>query len=270
MLTQELDVQYGAKRIFKNTLSDIENFIVWASKKLDDTSLPTLFVVEATGVYYENLAYILSDTNLRVSVLLPNKAKAFAVSLDTKSKTDELDAIMLCRMGLERTLPVWRAPDTTLREIKLLTRERSQYQKKKTVAMNQLHAYKSGFGIPKVIIERLEQEIEFLFGTIEIIEQQLSALVEQEKELKQTIDRITKVPGLGAISVLTVLAETNNFSLVNNIKQLVSYSGLDVQLNQSGKSSKRARISKKGHRFLWIKQVMEYNFFHIFYFLEHI
>ncbi|UZR99077.1 transposase [Chondrinema litorale] len=151
-------------------------------------------------------------------------------------------------MGLERTLPIWQAPDTTLREIKLLTRERSQYQKKKTAAINQLHAYKNGFDVPKIIIERLEQEIESLLDTIVIIEQQLSVLVEQEKDIKQTIDRITKVPGLGVISVLTVLAETNNFSLVNNIKQLVSYAGLDVQLNQSGKSSKRARISKKGHR----------------------
>lgn len=247
MLTQELSAEYGSKRTFKNTLKGIESFLIWVGQQEQTVSVPSIFVVEATGVYYENLAYILSSKHLQVSVLLPNKAKAFAASLDIKSKTDELDAIMLCRMGLERNLPVWQAPDATLREIKLLTRERSQYQKKKTKATNQLHAYRSGFEVPNIITERLEQEIKFLIDTIKAIEEQLSLLVLQQEELQQTVDRITKVPGLGTISVLTVLAETNNFALVKNIKQLTSYAGLDVQLNQSGKSSKKSKISKKGN-----------------------
>lgn len=247
LLTQELTIKYGAKRTFINTIKGIEDFLVWVAQQVQNNSISNIFVVEATGVYYENLAYILSEDNLQVSVLLPNKAKAFAESLQIKSKTDELDAMMLCRMGLERKLPVWKAPDASLREIKLLTRERSQYQKKKTKATNQLHAYRSGFEVPSLIIERLEQEIKFLVETIEAIEIQLSTLLKQQKELKQAVDRIIKVPGLGVISVLTVLAETHNFALVNNIKQLVSYAGLDVQLNQSGKSNKKAKISKKGN-----------------------
>jgi transposase len=247
MLTQGLSVEYGAKRTFKNTLKGIESFLAWVDLQAQTDSVSIIFVVEATGVYYENLAYILSDSDLQVSVLLPNKAKAFAASLDIKSKTDELDATMLCRMGLERNLPVWQAPDTTLREIKLLTRERGQYQKKKTKATNQLHAYRSSFEVPNIIIERLEQEIKFLMDTIGAIEEQLALLVSKQEGLQQSVDRITKVPGLGMISVLTVLAETNNFALVKNIKQLVSYAGLDVQLNQSGKSNKKSKISKKGN-----------------------
>ena len=243
-LDEGLNIQYGKRRSFNNNRSGIADFKLWAEKQGLNSAC---YIIEATGVYYENLAYSLSDSQMKTSVLLPNKARAFAQSLDIKSKTDELDAMALCRMGLERQLPEWKAPDKTLREIKLLTRERSQYQKKKTMASNQLHAYKSAYSVPKAIIARLEKEIEFLISMIAEIEQALEELTFKHKELSECVPRIMGIPGVGLISAITVIAETNQFALVRNIKQLVSYAGLDVQLKQSGRSSKKARISKKGN-----------------------
>ena len=243
-LSKSLEVNYGQRRNFKNNKSGIADFKLWAEKQGLDSAC---FIIEDTGVYYEHLAYSLADSQMRISVLLPNKARAFAQSLDIKSKTDELDAIVLCRMGLERQLPEWKAPDKTLREIKLLTRERGQYQKKKVIASNQLHAYKSAYNVPEAIIARLEKEIEFLADMIAEIEKALEELTSKHKQLRESIPRIMGIPGVGLISALTVIAETNQFALVHNIKQLISYAGLDVQLRQSGRSSKKARISKKGN-----------------------
>lgn len=69
-------------------------------------------MVEATGVYYEELAYFLANKQQLLSVVLPNKVKPFARSTELKSKTDQLDARLLARLGLERSLPAWqpRAP----------------------------------------------------------------------------------------------------------------------------------------------------------------
>lgn len=69
-------------------------------------AVPLWFVVEATGVYYEELAYFLAEQQL-LSVLLPNKGKHVARSTERKSKTDPLDVRLLCRLGLERALPAW-------------------------------------------------------------------------------------------------------------------------------------------------------------------
>jgi len=49
--------------------------------------------MEATSVYYENLVYFLwQKDDFIVRVVLPNKVKNYAKSLDFESKTDKIDA----------------------------------------------------------------------------------------------------------------------------------------------------------------------------------
>ena len=151
-------------------------------------------------------------------------------------------------MGLERKLPVWRAPDSTLRELKSLTRERSQYQKEKVKALNQLHAYNSAYRINKKIISRTKKKIKFFEKMILEIEEHIDLLIEKSEELSNKIEKIVTIPGVRKVSAVTVIAETNGFALIKNAKQLVSYAGLDVVQKQSGTSiNKKTRISKKGN-----------------------
>ena len=50
---------------------------------------------------YRGLAYFLDDNDQYVSVVLPNKTKAFVQSYNIKTKNDNVDAKLLARMGLE-------------------------------------------------------------------------------------------------------------------------------------------------------------------------
>lgn len=57
------------------------------------------------------------------------------------------------------------------------------------------------------------------------------------------------LPGIGELTAIVILAETNGFELIRNKKQLTSYAGLDVKEKQSGTSIKaKPRISKKDNR----------------------
>ena len=49
----------------------------------------------------------------------------------------------------------------------------------------------------------------------------------KEKE----IDRMMTIPGIGELTAVIILAETNGFELIRNKKQLTSYAGLDVKKN---------------------------------------
>ncbi|OAV67025.1 Transposase IS116/IS110/IS902 family protein [Bacteroidales bacterium Barb6XT] len=89
-------------------------------------------------------------------------------------------------------------------------------------------------------------QIEFYTQAAEEIETEIRKLAEEDRELKEKVDRITKVKGLGLITVVTVLCETNGFRLFDNIRQAVSYAGLDVVLKESGKFKGRTGISKRG------------------------
>ena len=67
--------------------------------------------------------------------------------------------------------------------------------------------------------------------------------------MAKEVQNISTIPGVGELTAVTVLAETNGFELIRNKKQLTSYAGLDVIEKTSGTSIKgKTRISKKGNR----------------------
>ncbi len=59
----------------------------------------------------------------------------------------------------------------------------------------------------------------------------MAQLVEADAELKRKLEHITHIKGVGLMSAITVIAETNGFVLIENSKQLVSYAGYDVVEN---------------------------------------
>ena len=89
---------------FKNSTSGFNKLIEWKNKKIISENIHLSFVMETTGVYYENLAYFLYQNNYNVSVVLANKIFNYAKSLETKSKTDPIDAASITSFGLEVVL----------------------------------------------------------------------------------------------------------------------------------------------------------------------
>ena len=142
MLSQQL--HFGKEMTFANTASGFVALLGWVAKQYVSNS-PLWFVVEATGVYYEELAYFLADNQQLLSVLLPNKVKHFARSTELKSKTDQLDARLLCRLGLERALLAWQPPTPALRQLRALARERQVLVRQAAQLKIRAHAYQRSY-----------------------------------------------------------------------------------------------------------------------------
>jgi transposase len=64
-----------------------------------DKDISVSFAMEATGIYYEQLAYHLHSLGKRVSVILANKGAHFTKSLNIKTKTDDIDAGVIAMMS---------------------------------------------------------------------------------------------------------------------------------------------------------------------------
>jgi transposase len=231
---------------FSNTTNGFKEFLVWKNKHWLK-GIPLWYVMEATGVYYENLAYFIVDHKENVAVLLPNKAKHYAKSLDIKTKTDKIDAAMLCRIGLERLLPTWKLPSTQMKIIKSISREYRSLKNEGTRIKAKLHACKYSYKPEPTTIRRLKTQLALIENQLKEVLKELKLCVKQDANLCQKVKDIEQVKGLGFITIITVLAETNGFASVENNKQLASYCGLDVVMNQSGKHYGRTRISKKGN-----------------------
>lgn len=246
VLTDAYKVTHKFSKVFTNNAKGFEEFQLWWQSKTID-SVPLSFTMEATGVYYENLAYNLYEKNQTVYVVLPNKAKKFLNSLDTKSKTDKLDAKGLGCMGVERQLIVWEPISGQLKPIKSLTRERERLLRQRTMAKNHLHALKHSHQADEGSIRREVQFIDFIDMQIDEIDFELHELVKNDEKLNAKIEILDSIPGIGWLTAIIIAAETNGFASFKNVRQLTSYAGYDVQLRESGSWKGKSRISKKGN-----------------------
>jgi transposase len=233
---------------FTNGTKGFTKLLEWSKKKNDPAEI--FFLMEATGVYYENLAYWLHEKNLCLSVVLPNKVNYFAKSHNIKTKTDSVDAKLLCRMGLERKLDHWNIPSLQMRTLKILTRDYRSLKAKVTMTKNQLHAKDNSHKCPATVVKRLKQQIRLLEKQISQVEDEIKLVVKNDNALNERIRKMETIPGVGFMTIACILGETNAFALVRNSKQLVSYCGFDIQHRQSGLHAGKTTISKKGNSFI--------------------
>lgn len=235
---------------FKNNSQGHKKLLSWALKSRISEETPLWFVMEATGIYYENLAFYLAESNQNVAVLLPNKSKNFSKTLEVKSKTDSIDAKILARFGLEKQLKKWEIPPEIMRSLKSLTREYHNLKDMSTQVKNQIHAKKSSYNPDRNSLVRLEQQLSLFKKQEKQILEEINLLIDKVPEMREKIAKIDNVKGIGLITIVTVLAETNCFALINNQKQLTSYAGMDVVHKESGFKKHKTCISKKGNKHL--------------------
>ena len=75
----EQRIKIKSSRAFDNTPKGFETFRFWVEKHRKE-ALEVFYTMEATGVYYEQLAWFLHMNNSKVSVILPNKGKMYLKS----------------------------------------------------------------------------------------------------------------------------------------------------------------------------------------------
>jgi len=241
---------FTEKRTFDNNKTG-HNQLLKRVRKHTNNNVSILYNMEATGVYYESLAYHLNTLNKDISVVLLNTASHYIKSLNVKSKTDEIDAQVLAQMGCERNLCKWTAPKELFKELKALGRLHHTFGHDKTMAINRLKQIKSGN-------KPLEEAIKFHQSSIKRIKKQQGLVIAKMITLAKTDEKIwskmcnlTTIYGIAIKTVLVVVSELNGFTMINNVRQLVSFCGLDVVQTQSGTSvNGKSRISKKGNSFV--------------------
>ncbi|MGE6353898.1 IS110 family transposase [Flavobacterium sp. NPDC079362] len=210
-----------------------------------------MYVMEATGVYHQRFAYYLDQNDYQVSIVLPNKISNYIRSLDLKTITDKTCSQAIAQFGLERQLDLWKRPKRVYKNLQQLPRERDQIVTERVVVKNQLHAELSEAEPNENSLKRIKSRIRFLTSQEQEIKEEINDIVRSDENLKKEIDIICTLPGIGELTAVIILAETNGFELIRNKKQLASYAGLDVKEKQSGTSIKgKSRISKRGNRSL--------------------
>ena len=239
-----------ANKTFANKESGFIALTGWV-KKMMNGQTAVRYVMEATGVYHEKLAYYLDGQSFDVSVVLPNKLSNYFKTLDVKTVTDKTASEAIAQFGLERQLENWKRPKEVFRKLRQVVRERDQIVVERTLVKNQLHAEEAEAEPNANSLKRLKKRIALLDRQEQEIKEEINGLLKKDKEVTQTVSRICTIPGIACLTAVSILAETNGFELVRNRRQLASYAGFDVKEKLSGTSVKgKPRISKKGNKYL--------------------
>lgn len=247
-MDQQASTHIYAYKVFVNNEKGFTAMILWV-KKNTDNDFPLRYVMEATGVYHEALAYFLADRNYAVSIIMPNKVSNFFRTLEIKTVTDKSMSEAITLFGLEKKVDDWIQPKRIFRELRQVTRERDQLVAERTMLKNQLHAEQVEAYPSEQTINRIKIRIRMVNSQLKETLAEITASTNNDKEINQSVKLLTSIPGIGLLTAAVIMAETNGFELIRSKKQLTSYAGLDVKEKESGTSVKgKPRISKRGNR----------------------
>jgi transposase len=250
VLTRKFEMETHVQQVYTNDKKGWVTLSAWLGKQLKPGEEPLHCTMEATGVYYENLAHYLHGQNYKVHVVLANHSKSYGRSLGIKSKTDKIDARTLSKMGLERTLREWTPPGTVLIKLKQMIRERERFVNIRTVLKNSLHSCEYRAFPHASTADRTNGAISFIKGQIRLINGEIASVMQTDEEIKRKLPYLLSIPGVGVLTAATVISETRGFAGTVNCRQIAGYCGLDVQIAESGTWKGQSRISKKGNSHL--------------------
>lgn len=243
---EKIDVAFQPKKgkwrdkVFPNTRSGFEQLRAW----LAALGISSAHVcMEATNVYWENLAEDLADHGFKVSVVNPFLIKRYAESIGVRSKTDRVDARVIAQFCSERTPEPWEPLSPAARQLRALVLRRMSLIDLRTQEQNRLGT---------VSTEQVQRSIQHVIGhlnqEIKDIEQQISDHIDGDPMLKQQRKLLDSIPGFGPVTTSAMLCQFGGELRFSKSSQAVAYAGLDVRRHESG-TSVRANpgISRKGH-----------------------
>jgi len=198
--------------------------LVWRIQQIS----PALIVMEATGGYETLAASALGVAGEPLAIVNPRQARDFAKSLGRLAKTDKIDASMLAHFG-EATRPkVSKLPDKQTESLQAMLVRRRQL-------INMLVAEKNRYGMTH------ESQRESVLKHIEWLEAELA---EQDEALQEELQQspvwqekekvLQSVPGVGPVTVMTLLAELPELGQINR-KKIAALVGVAPYNCDSGK-----------------------------------
>jgi len=244
--------QVISRKTFKNKPSGFKACMSWLARHTGKKPAPVRMNMEATGVYYEPLALFVREhhSQIHLSVVLPSQSKRYIESRGLRSKTDKIDAYGLALMGAERKLAAWKGIDPFWRKLRVYTRTRAELLNQRTQLGNQLHALgHSGMETPKAD-HALRECIQTISGQIDELTKLIGKQLRSRKDLRAQIACLRSIPGIGTLTIACILAETNGFAEFHRISQLISFSGYDVKIKESGKWAGKPKLSKQGSKYI--------------------
>ena len=222
----------GEKRVreWANDPAGREQLSEWVVKQE-----PKLVVLEATGGYEAALVSELLERGLDVAIVNPTRVRAFARAEGLLAKTDKIDARMIARFGAMMKPKAQARRDEAQVELNQWVTRRRQVVEMRVAEKNRLDT------APERIKADIERHIEWMTTEIEALEKLINQAMIDNPVWREIARRVDTVPGIGAITASTLVAELPELGHLNRQK-IAALVGLAPFNHDSGKYRGKRRI----------------------------
>lgn len=226
------------KHIFENTPKGYRLLDNWL--KSLGVAEEVHICLEATGRYSEPVAEFLYEKGYRVSLVNPLSVHEFGKAQLRRNKTDAADSCLLADFCLAMEPGNWHPLPPEIKHLQALTRRIEVLEQILLSEQNRLSE-----SAPREVKPSLRRMIENLEQEIAEVKKLIKEHIDNNPDLKQQIELLQSIPGIGEKTARTLLAELE-FSAFDSARSLAAHVGLTPRKTQSGSSLDRTRLSKLG------------------------
>jgi transposase len=194
-----------------------------------------LVVLEASGGIEAALVSDLVEAAIPVAVVNPTRVRAFARAEGQLAKTDRIDAQVIARFGTTMRPRAKAIRDQAQLALSQQVTRRRQMVQMVTAEKNRAQ---TALGAMK---EQIERHIAWLQAEIGHLENEINQAIIADPVWQETAERLQSMPGVGAITAATLVAELPELGRLNRQK-IAALVGLAPFNHDSGKRRGQRRI----------------------------
>ena len=221
--------------------------------KYVDSMEEVLIVFEPTSTYSHRLLAFCAARNIPTCQLNPRVIPNLRKITQKRSKTDETDAELLYRYGVDRGDDEAKEPQPVDRLAHALSAQLALYQaiqKARVAYQGLLEAFSNDPFTPRRLLTSVKSEIRVMKEKEVKRIACAQAMINKEKKASLSLAVLQSVVGLGPVTSITLLRFFRQYNGANR-EQVVALAGLDPVSYQSGTSvHRKGRISKQGDKVL--------------------
>ena len=227
---------------FDNTSKGLCKMLTWL-KHRGITPSEMVICAEHTGVYTNPLIAFAEKKGLALSLNSPLDIKhSMGIA---RGKNDAVDAGRIAEYAHRHQdkLKLYEKPSETIIKLQYLLTERRLYMRQRTALLN----INSAMGKYETAEARSRNEsaIHHIEKMVKKVEGQMTAIINDDPEIKRNFDLISSVKGIGLINAINTVVYTNNFKSFETPRRYACYIGVAPFDYTSGISVKgKTQVSK--------------------------
>ncbi len=222
----------GCNARFANHDKGLDELLIWLMPRHI-----AMIVLEATGGIEMPALVALHEAGHRVARINPRWIKDFARALGAVAKTDKLDARIIALYGQKMEPDPYQPADAQGHALKAICARRRQLLGAITMENNRLQQAHNHY-----VWKLHHDHMVFLQSQLKDVEQALDAMIAQNEVWSRKKDIIESVPGVGAVTAKTLLAELPELGTLS-AKQIAAMVGVAPFNRDSGKQQGYRAIS---------------------------